>query len=288
MNKCNILEKKNKHINDKNIILYGKKHIYYIKNSKKKYLSVTNIIDYFFPENEFNDFRINFNKTNKGGQHRIKKTIKKNKNSKKILEKNYEIEGFKGRKIHNDIDKYLNGCEITNKSKEFSQFKSFLDNNPDLEIYRTEWLIYSKKYQIVGIVDAIFRNKKTGEFYLYDWKRIKNIYTNPNFLYNYGYYPISNIPNLNGYHYFLQLNFYKLILKEYDIPISNMYICQFHPHIDNYKIVKSYNLMNDIFKLIRYIEKHNFILKKEDRKNKEEKIEFNFIKFLDNLFYINI
>ena len=284
MNNCNSLEKKNKHTNDKNIILYGKKHIYYIKNSKQKYLSVTNIIDYFFPETEFNDFRINFNKTNKGGHKNIKNTIKRKKKSKKILEKKYEIEGFKGRKIHNDIDKYLNGCEITNKSKEFSQFKSFLNNNPELEIYRTEWLIYSKKYKIVGIVDAIFRNKKTGEFYLYDWKRIKNIYTNPNFFYNYGYYPISNIPNLNGYHYFLQLNFYKMILKEYDIHISNMYICQFHPHLDNYKIVKSYNLTNDIFKLIRYIEKHNYLLKKENRKDKEEKIEFNFIKFLGKLF----
>lgn len=272
MNNCNYLYEKNMHKNDKNIITYGKRHIYYIKNSNCKYLSISNIIDHFFPSIEFNDFKINIKKTQKGGY--------KKKKSKKILEKDYKIKGKQGRKLHNDIEKYLNLCSVKNSSIDFTQFIDFINNNPDLEIYRTEWLVYSKKYKIVGIIDAVFRNKKNGKFYLYDWKRVKNLYINPNFFYNYGYYPINNIPNLNGYHYFLQLNFYKLILKEYNIEINSMYICQLNPELDNYKLTKSYGMMNEIHKILEYLKKKNYILEETER---EENFELNFLNFF-NLF----
>ena len=271
MTDCNYLSEKNKHKNDKNIITYGKRHIYYIKNSNSKYLSVSNIIDYFFPNIEFNDFKINVKDTKKGGYKKAK--------TKKILDKKYEIKGYQGKKLHKDIEKYLNRCSVKNNSIDFKHFIDFINNNSDLEIYRTEWLVYSKKYKIVGIVDAIFRNKKNNKFYLYDWKRVKNIYMKPNFFYNYGYYPIDNIPNLNAYHYFLQLNFYKLILKEYNIEIDNMYICQLSPELDNYKTIKSYDMMNEIHQILKYLKKINYILKENDR---EENFELNFI----NLFNI--
>ena len=174
----------------------------------------------------------------------------------------------------------MNKCQVKNNSIEFSQFLSFINDNPNFEIYRTEWLVYSKKYKIVGIIDAIFKDKKNGKLYLYDWKRVKNIYTNPNFFYNYGYYPIDNVPNLNGYHYFLQLNFYKLILKEYNIEIDNMYICQLHPGLEKYKIIRSYNMMSDICKVLKYLKKNNYNFK---RHKKEEIFEFNFSNFF-NLF----
>ena len=75
MANCNYLSEKNRHKNDSNIITYGRRHIYYIKNSNHKYLSISNIINYFFPDIEFNDFKINFKKTHKGGVRKKKSKI---------------------------------------------------------------------------------------------------------------------------------------------------------------------------------------------------------------------
>ena len=256
MYNCNNLSKINQHSKDKKIIFYNKKHIYYIKGSNTKYLSITKLINYFFPDKIFKSFN---KKTLKGGN--VKKYY-----SKKNLENNYKIEGKMGEKLHNNIDKYLNDCNIITNSKDFQQFIQFLKENPELEPYRTEWLIYDNKYNIVGMIDAIFRNKKTNKFYIYEWKRVKNIYFNPIFFYNYGYYPLNNIPNLNGYHYFLQLNLYKYIIeKEYGIKIAGMYICQFHPFLDSYQITESLDLINIILKLLNFISKNDFI-KKSNKK----------------------
>ena len=271
MYNCNYLSKVNIHNKDKQIIFYNKKHIYYIKGSNQKYLSITKLINYFFPEKI-----VNLKKTLKGGN--IKKYY-----SKKNLQNDYKLQGKRGELLHNNIDRYLNNCDVKTSSKDFEQFLKFLKDNPDLEPYRSEWLIYDNKYKILGIIDAIFRNKRNNKYYIYDWKRVKNIYFQPDFFYNFGNYPLNTIPNLNGYHYSLQLNLYKYIIENnYDIKIDGIYICQFHPFLNNYQIIEAIDLDIFISKILNFIKKENFILnpnKKQiiNKYNFEKNHNFNFI-----------
>ena len=70
-------------------------------------------------------------------------------------------------------------------------------------------------------------------------KEVKNIYFQPDFFIISGII-LNTIPNLNGYHYSLQLNLYKYIIENnYDIKIDGIYICQFHPFINNYQMIEA-------------------------------------------------
>ena len=42
--------------------------------------------------------------------------------------------------------------------------------------------------------------------------------------------PLDHLPDVNSWHYFLQLNIYRRILQEdYGVPVSAMYLGVFHP-----------------------------------------------------------
>lgn len=42
--------------------------------------------------------------------------------------------------------------------------------------------------------------------------------------------PLDHLPNVNGWHYCLQLNIYRRILEEdYGVPVSAMHLDVFHP-----------------------------------------------------------
>ena len=73
---------------------------------------------------------------------------------------------------YNNIELYDKDCI---KTIEIQQFHQFVDDNPHLIPYRTEWTIYDKKYEICGGIDMVFFNNKTQKYDIYDWKRVRKI-----------------------------------------------------------------------------------------------------------------
>lgn len=139
-----------------------------------------------------------------------------------------------GTQIHADIEHYYNGMPIENDSLEFKYFLKFVKDHPDLTAYRTEWMIYYEELMISGSIDMVFKNPD-GTISIYDWKRAKEIDTEPKFG-KYSHTPcISHLPDVNFWHYSLQLNVYRMILeKKYGMKVSKLVLVRIHPD-DVYK-----------------------------------------------------
>ena len=147
-------------------------------------------------------------------------------------DKNRDNASFAGTNMHYDVECYYNNMEVHNDSVEFSYFKRFVADFPDLKAYRTEWCVYYEELKLSGSIDMIFENPD-GTIQIYDWKRCKEIvHENP---YGKGATTpcISHLPDTNFWHYALQLNTYKKILEtKYGKTVTGLYLVCMHP--DNY------------------------------------------------------
>lgn len=100
----------------------------------------------------------------------------------KAPNQNRDKAGNIGTKVHDLIEQYIH-CpfepEIQNKEikNAFDEFVNwFKIESIDLELTSTEKKVYSKKYNFTGTTDALFKNKKTNEYIIYDWKTSSGIY----------------------------------------------------------------------------------------------------------------
>ena len=64
--------------------------------------------------------------------------------------------------------------------------------------YRTEWIIFDEEIKLAGSVDMCYTDKE-GNYYLFDWKRSKQIIKENN--YRKGKYPLNHIDDTNYWHY---------------------------------------------------------------------------------------
>jgi hypothetical protein len=138
---------------------------------------------------------------------------------------------------------------------EYGYFKRFLADHSHLEAYRTEWCVFYEELKLSGSIDMVFRDKTTGEFYIYDWKRVKEI--------EYEGFKgqcaitqcIHYIPHTNFWHYSLQLNTYKAILEsKYDMKISGLFLVCLHPDnpAKSYEVVETHDLTAEMADLFEY------------------------------------
>ena len=174
----------------------------------------------------------------------------------------------KGTYLHEQIEKYYNKREYDKKASGFKYFRlfenNFIQRNPDLKPYRTEWMIYDEDLKIAGTIDMIYiqknssystcmknNSKQQDSYWMVDWKRCKQIKKDD----NYGKYGIIEstkcYPDTNFWHYSVQLSLYSYILfTKYNIDTrNNLYIVCLHPNQTNYEFHKiSYldNVISDI------------------------------------------
>ena len=151
-----------------------------------------------------------------------------------------------GTKMHRDIELFYNNEPIDNTSIEFSYFKNFYEDFPELKPYRTEWVVYHEEYDIAGSIDMIYKNED-GTLSIYDWKRSKQISkTSP-----WSKYAltecIDHLPDTNFWHYALQLNTYKALLeKNYGKTVTKMALVCLHPNQKRYQVIAVPNLQNEV------------------------------------------
>lgn len=121
-----------------------------------------------------------------------------------------------------------------NISKEFSIFKNLVEKEIKPNIYKTDWLIYSPEHEVVGSVDAVFKDAD-GSYTMCDWIRtnklideVKNII--PSHDYGRGIYGMNNMVDNEYNKYCLKQNIHKYILeKYYNLKIETMYLVIVHP-----------------------------------------------------------
>jgi len=160
---------------------------------------------------------------------------------KALWEDNRDTAAQAGTKIHYDIECYYNQMTVDNDSVEYTYFKNFVENTTHLEAYRTEWTVYDTELKLAGSIDMVFYNKNDQKYYIYDWKRCKEI-KKSNGYNKYSINPVlSDLPDSNYWHYTLQLNIYKALLeRNYNIKIAGCSLVCLHPNNKNktYQILK--------------------------------------------------
>ena len=241
------LEIINAHERDRNIIFDEEPHIYYINGSSDN-ISITTFIHtlfpHFDPDKVIDKMQKSKNWCNSQYFGMTKDEIKQKWDNNKV------IASTAGTKMHRDIELFYNNIKVYNNSIEYSYFNNFLKDYPNLKPYRTEWIVYDKKYKFAGSIDMVFKNEN-NEMIIYDWKRCKNI-TKEN-AYDNGYPPIDHLPHSNYWHYALQLNMYKMILeKNYNVKISGLFLLCLHPDNSNYLRFEIPELKHETKSLFRY------------------------------------
>jgi ATP-dependent exoDNAse (exonuclease V) beta subunit len=226
---CSLAEK-NKHPRDERIKFEEEPHLYYIDGSTEGYISATTLIHRFF--DKFDSEKI-IDKMMLSKNWSSSKYFGMSKEEIKTLwENNGKIQSSKGTILHQDIENFYNGFEIKNTSKEYHYFLDFYNTHKHLKAYRTEWMIFDETLKLAGSIDMLFIDEE-GNFHIYDWKRAKEIKKENRF--QKGLYPLSHLDDCNFYHYSLQLNLYRKLLKiNYNIEIKSMCLVQLHPNYENY------------------------------------------------------
>jgi hypothetical protein len=241
------LAERNRHPRDELIVFDEPTHVYTVRGTNRGYISVTKFLHCFFPPFDAD------------------KTIEKMMASPKWPESKYfgrtaaeikaewnesgRVASSAGTKLHSAIEHFLDGQaervgEDVKASVEWSHFQRFWARvNEDLEPYRLEWQVYVEELKLAGSIDGVFRRKSDGAFFIYDWKRSKEIKTeNP---FGTGFSPVDHLPDSNYWHYSLQLNTYRYILeKYYGIHIEGMYLVFLHPDFPSFKRI-AVNRMDD-------------------------------------------
>ena len=164
--------------------------------------------------------------------------LKTREEIKEMWDKNRDSAATSGTNMHYDVECYYNGINNGNTSQEFEYFLKFAKDYDYLIPYRTEWMIYHEELKLAGSIDMVFYNKKDDNYWIYDWKRCKEIVNEHPFGQHAANPVISHFPDTNFWHYTLQLNTYKAILEEkYGMKIAGLALVVLHP--DNY--YKSYD-----------------------------------------------
>lgn len=255
-----ILYNINVHSRDINIKFYERGHKYEIlSDTKSKYTSVTTWIHSLFPKFNADKVIENIMKSKSWAPgHKYwgmsPQQIKDSWNT------NRDNVASAGTNLHSKIEEFMNNNElkypynhrdlydyyqtnpnddvITN-SIEWSYFLNFLNDNPQLKPYRTEWMIYHEDIKIAGSIDMIYENED-GTLEIYDWKRCKEITKGNQWSENALNPLISHIPSANYWHYALQLNCYKKILEDkYGKKVTKLCLVRLHPETttNNYELI---------------------------------------------------
>ena len=125
-----------------------------------------------------------------------------------------------GTRLHETIedtllrrDKYRNVAE---DSAEMSRFEKGIAIGKKLlqktDILGVEKIVFSDKLLIAGTIDLLAQSKKDGTYLIIDHKTNKSI-DQENKYKKFCLDPIAHIPDLNYWHYGLQLNLYEYLLK---------------------------------------------------------------------------
>lgn len=224
-------------------------HIYQIdKETNHGYISGTSFIRQFF--GKFDPKKII--KKNYDNWQR-NKDVRYHGKTPEEIEKQWQKKGKDtsqlGTFMHDLIEKYYNNEKILDYSLEWVYFLDFDKDHNYLTPYRTEMMIFTEDYKLVGTCDALF--KDGDEYVLMDWKR-KPAEKYKGKIFNNAKYPINHIPDNSYWQDCLQLNLYKYILEsKYRLKIKKMKLVLLHPKNSQYETFDVPELGNEIKSMLK-------------------------------------
>jgi len=238
------LAQQNAHPFDARIQLTDK-HVYILDNSSKDMVSCTTFNGRFFKPFIKADAIANIMKSDKYLSDPDYKYYQK---STEVIEAEWEFSNKAGTQLHNEIENFLNKVAVSNNSKEYGFFQSFLKDHKDYTPFRTEWIIFAETLRIAGSIDAVFKDPH-GDYVIFDWKRSVVTYSD----FENAKYPLEHFKDNTFVKYSLQLNMYRHILETfYGIKIKSMFIIELHPDNNSYKkiaVERWEKEMGDLFAL---------------------------------------
>ena len=241
-----MLKSKNPHERDSRIIFDEEPHIYYIDGQAYK-RSVTSFIHNLFPS--FDSDKVSHLVHKKHFSNPNSEYFQKSANDIKLMWAQTGKEASsEGTKMHKAIEDHFNGLDVCCDSIEFTYFKNWLKDFPELKPYRSEWEVFQEDHKIAGSIDMLFENEDST-LTIYDWKRCKNIRLENQ--YEYGLGNANRLQNCNFVHYSLQLNTYKYFLEsKYNKTVRDMYLLILHPSNNNYKRFQVPDMQSDVMKFL--------------------------------------
>lgn len=248
-----ILTVRNRHPRDQFIVFDEPTHVYTVHGSSKGYISCTKFIHEFFPHFDADAVIKKMMRSPKWPTNKLYgKTAKEIKD---IWNANGKEASGLGTAIHLSIEQFLNEAEsvidpVIFTTTEWRYFQNFWkDHGHDLEPYRMEWEVYVEAIKLAGSIDGVFRRRSDGRFVIYDWKRSKEIKQDNKF--ETGYPPLHHLPNTNYWHYTMQLNVYRWILKyHYGLDIADLYLVIIHPNNSNYVRIRLNILEEEVLDMV--------------------------------------
>jgi ATP-dependent DNA helicase PIF1 len=225
-----LLAQRNAHPFDARIQLTDK-HVYILDNSSKDMVSCTTFNGRFFKPFIKTDAIANIIKSDKYLNDPEYKYYQK---STEVIEAEWDFSNKAGTQLHNEIENFLNKVAVSNDSKEYGFFQSFLKDHKDYTPFRTEWIIFAETLRIAGSIDAVFKDPH-GNYVIFDWKRSVVTYSD----FENAKYPLEHFKDNTFVKYSLQLNMYRHILETfYGIKIKSMFIIELHPDNNSYKKIE--------------------------------------------------
>jgi hypothetical protein len=244
---------RNSHERDSQIKFYARGHQYEIAtDTKSKYMSVTTWNHAHFPKFDADAVIQNIFKGKSWGPgHKYwGQTAEQIKASWKS---NGDAVSGAGTNLHEQIEHFMNNdliapdytqrelfASYTNNDDcavEWNYFIEFVKDHPELKPYRTEWMIYDEDLKLAGSIDMVYENPD-GTLSIYDWKRSKDIIRTNNWNKFASNPLIAHIPDINFWHYALQLNTYKAILeRKYGKIVTHLCLIRLHPDAKAYELI---------------------------------------------------
>ena len=251
-----VLARRNLHERDFNIRFHEYGHRYeIITDLGKRYTSVTTLVHSQFPK--FNaDLIIDKIMKSKSWAPGHKYWGLTANEIKALWNSNGSAAANSGTNLHEQIEIFMNNNRlafgyshrellqeytITNtfeRSIEWDFFIKFVEDNPHLKPYRTEWTIYDEDVKVAGSIDMVYE-KPDCTLEIYDWKRCKEITKVNSWNETATNKLINHLPSTNFWHYALQLNIYKQILEaKYDKIVTKLCLVRIHPDSNAYELIE--------------------------------------------------
>jgi ATP-dependent exoDNAse (exonuclease V) beta subunit len=114
-----------------------------------------------------------------------------------------------------------------------------------LEPVKFEVRVFSKKWKIAGMIDALFFYK--GKLFILDYKTNKNFTTDENNKYSEKLlYPFQNYNKNHLNEYSIQLSLYALILEEWGFEVGGGYLVHIGPDDEEAQLIKIVDMRNEL------------------------------------------
>ena len=124
-----------------------------------------------------------------------------------------------GTRCHEICEDIELGRDVRNKAQDEKEEKMFANAakmaaafRQKIDILGVEKIVFSPELQLAGTIDLFAKSRKDGSFLIIDHKTNKSIDIENKYK-SFCLKPIDHVPNLNFWHYGLQLNLYAYLLK---------------------------------------------------------------------------